>query len=194
MSIDLDREILISQNLRFFESSLNGIAARQFFIEAVRCSEPQPGFFLAGVTCLLHGIEGALSNAINEVENNSNLPEDHPMDRGEHKNLKNWTLKRASKLGFNVEALAFPDERGKMKERVVDNNHPVGIVQFRNEFSHGIAYRATENFGGVLISDPVLLAPHFKDLLTLSYGFVIEVDRFRGRDFNLPVPQNPFEY
>lgn len=193
MLIDMDREILISKNIVFFESHLTGMASRHFFVEAVRCSKPQPAFFLAGVTCLLHGIEGALSHAIYEVGKQAKLSEDHAMDRGEHKNLNNQTLRRALDLGFDIETLAFPEEQGHMRKRV-KHNDPVGIVQFRNEFSHGKTFRATEKIGNALISDTSLLAPHFRELLTLSYRFVLELERFMGRDCRVSVPENPFEY
>lgn len=189
MSIDIDREILISENIAFFESHLSGMASRHFFVEAVRCSKP-PSLFLAGLTCLLHGIEGALSHAVYEVGQHAKLSEDHAMDRGEHKNLTNQTLRRALDLGFDIETLAFRQEQGQMSKRVKDNK-PVGIVQFRNEFSHGKTFRATEKIGDTLISHPFLLAPHFRDLLTLSYRFVCEVERFMGRDCGVSVPENP---
>ncbi|TNF18928.1 MAG: hypothetical protein EP318_16715 [Rhodobacteraceae bacterium] len=193
MLIDIEREILISENLSFFESHLTGMASRHFFVEAVRCSKPQPAFFLAGVTCLLHGIEGALSQATYEVGEQAKLSEDHAMDRGEHKNLSNQTLRRALSLGFDIETLAFTEEQGHMRKRVKQND-PVGIVQLRNEFSHGKAFRATETIGHELISDTFLLAEDFKALLTLSYGFVVEVERFMGRDCGVSMPVNPFDY
>lgn len=193
MSIDIDQEILVAKNMSFFESHLIGMASRHFFVEAVRCTKPQPAFFLAGVTCLLHGIEGTLSHAIYEVGEQAKMSEDHAMDRGEHKNLNNHTLKRALDLGFDIETLAFPEEQGHMSKRV-KHNDPVGIVQFRNEFSHGKTFRATETIGDALVSDTFLLAPHFRELLTLSYRFVVEVERFMGRDCGVSMPKNPFEY
>lgn len=194
MIIDLEREMLIAENLSYFENSLVGIAARHFFIEAVMCAKPQPALFLAGLTCLIHGIEGALSSAIYEVQTSTKIREDHPMDAGNHKNLNNKTLRIANKEGFNVEVLAFPEEKGIMTEKIYDNSHDVGIVHFRNEFSHGKAYRATENFGSILVSDPFLLAQHFRELLTLSYDFVAEIDRFKGERLMRPLPRNPFDY
>lgn len=193
MIIDIRRKVIISENLSFFENHLAGMASRHFFVEAVRCSEPQPAFYLAGVTCLLHGIEGALSQAIYEVREQAKLSEDHAMDRGEHKNFNNQALRSALTLGFDIETLAFPDEQGEMRMRV-KQNEPVGIVQFRNEFSHGKVFRATETIGHELISDTVFLAPHFKDLLTLSYGFVVEVERFMGHDCGVSTPDNPCDY
>ena len=194
MIIDLEREMLISENLSYFENSLVGFSARHFFIEAMMCTKPQPALFLAGLTCLIHGIEGALNSAIYEIQTGTKIREDHPMDAGNHKNLNNKTLRIADKEGFNVEVLAFPEEKGTMTKKIHDNNHDVGIVHFRNEFSHGKAYRATENFGSILVSDSFLLAPHFRELLTLSYAFVEEIDRFRGEGLTRPFPRNPFDY
>jgi len=115
------------------------------------------------------------------------------MDRGVHQNLKNWTLKEASRHGFNIEVLAFSEERGQMLDRVKLND-PVGIVQFRNEFSHGKAYRATEKIGETIISDTFLLAQHFNELITLSYAFAAEVSRFRGLGVAQNIPRNPFDH
>ncbi|MCH2096340.1 MAG: hypothetical protein MK160_14695 [Rhodobacteraceae bacterium] len=193
MWIDIERDELIAKNLLFFESRLADMASRHFFTEAVRCSEPQPALFLAGITCLRHGTEGALSHAIYEVGAKAQFPEDHPMDRGEHSNLKNRTLKRALALGFDIETLAFPEEQGHMK-KYVKGSDPVGIVQYRNELSHGKAFRATERFGSELISSPALLGLHFKELLTLCYGFVVEIEKFMGRKCEVPVPKNSFDY
>lgn len=192
MFVDLEREKLIVENFQFFELSLKGIVARHYFTEAVRCAELQPVLFLAGISCLLHGIEGALSQAIYESTSSSKQSEDD-QDGSKHKNLNNKVLKIASKQGFNIEVFAFPEEVGQMKELVIGND-PVGIVKFRNEFSHGKAYRATETIGSTLISDTFLLAPIFKDLLTLSYDFVQELARFRDPCFALAVPKNPFDY
>lgn len=192
MFVDLEREKLIVENLQFFERSLKGMVARHYFAEAVRCAEPQPRLCLAGISCLLHGIEGALSQAIYESTNASTQSEDD-QDPSKHRNLNNKALKIASKEGFDIEVLAFPEEAGQMKKLVIGND-PVGIVQFRNEFSHGKAYRATETIGSVLISDPFLVAPIFKDLLSLSYDFVQELARFRDPSFVLAVPNSPFDY
>ncbi|MBU2991658.1 hypothetical protein Q4555_16020 [Octadecabacter sp. 1_MG-2023] len=192
MIIDLEREIKISENLEFFEQSLGGMVARHYFTEAVRCAVPQPALFLAGISCLLHGIEGTLSQAIYESTNSSKQSEDD-QDKSKHRNLNNKALKFDSEKGFNLEVLAFPEEVGQMK-KLVSKNEPVGIVEFRNEFSHGKAYRATETMGKIIISDRVLLAPIFKALLALSYEFVGELARFRGTSIELAVPTSPFEY
>lgn len=192
MFVDLEQKNLIVENLHFFEGSLEGMVARHYFMEAVRCIEPQPALFLAGVSCLLHGVEGTLSQAIYESTNWSTQTEDD-QDRSKHRNLNNRALRTASEKGFNIEVLAFPEEAGQMKKLVVGSD-PVGIVQFRNEFSHGRAYRATETMGSVLISETFLLAPIFKELLTLSYEFVEEVARFRNASVGLAIPQNPFDY
>jgi hypothetical protein len=192
MMTDFEREKVIAENLQFFERLLSGMVARHYFTEAVRCAEPQPALCLAGVSCLLHGIEGSLSQVIYESGASSAQSEDD-RDKSKHRNLNNRALKSAAEKGFNIEVLAFPEESGQMN-KLVTGNDPVGIVLFRNEFSHGRAYRATETAGTVLISETFLLSPIFRDLLTLSYDFVAELARFRGTSIELRAPKNPLDY
>lgn len=190
--VDLEREEVVAKNLVFFEQSLAGIASRHFFLEAIRCAEARPGVYLAGISCILHGIEGTLSYAIYEAKQKTSLSEDHPMNTGEHSKLNNRTLKEAAKLGFNIEVLAFPEEKGRMLQ-CLHSNDAVGIVLFRNEFSHGKAHRATEKVGSHLISDTFLLAPNFRYLISTSYDFVAETVRFRGNGAVPKIPTNPLD-
>lgn len=165
--MDLERETIIAENLLFFEAALPSVAARHFFLEAVRCSEPTPVLSLAGVVCLLHGIEGALGQVVYEKHKNTKASEDDPLE-GKNIKLTNKLLKSASQLGFDIETLAFPDEKGKMID-VVKRNEPVGIVCFRNEFSHGKAARLAQKLGNTTYSDTLMLKRHFLALLMFLF-------------------------
>lgn len=187
--MDLYREAVISDNIEFFNSTLKDLAPRHFFTDAVRCAEINPPLAIAGVTCLLCGIEGSLRFSVQEKLDKFEHPETADLDEGN--NLNNILLRKSLGLGFDIESLSFPTERGRMKEIVSTNKPPSGIVLWRNEFAHGRAYRSAEEIGGTVFSDSIMMAPAFRELLDLSYNFSMELAKFRGTVEFPKRPVNP---
>jgi hypothetical protein len=188
--MNLDRKIAIAANINFFEAALPLLAARHFFTEAVRCAEPQPMLSLAGITCLICGIEGALRFSLNEQEKDQKQDETQDLDGGG--NLNNCLLRRAANLGFNIEVLAFPEEQGSMKQIVSKAKPRASLVEWRNEFAHGRAFRTAERIGEYVFSDSIMMGPAFRELFIISYKFSSELARFRRVGFDRPHPPNLF--
>jgi hypothetical protein len=188
--MNLDREIAIAANINFFEAALPSLAARHFFTEAVRCAEPQPMLSLAGITCLICGIEGALRFSLNEQEKDQKQDETQDLDGGD--NLNNRLLRRAANLGFNIEVLAFPEEQGSMEQIVSKAKPGASLVEWRNEFAHGRAFRTAERIGEYVFSDSIMMGPAFRELFIISYKFSSELARFRRVGFDRPHPPNLF--
>ncbi len=196
--MNIQRADVINENLTFFETALQSLAARHFFLDAVRCKRPDPQLSLAGLTCLLCGIEGCLRFSISEKNAGKFQLETVDLDKVD--NFNNDLLKEADQLGFDIEVFAFPEESKKMREIVTaqkvngQKTIKAGIVEFRNEFSHGRAYRAAEKIGDFEFSDSLMLGPQFREMLEISYLFSRELARFRGFEFSLESPRNPFDF
>lgn len=189
-NMNLLRERAIVENIDFFENAFQSLAARHFFIEAARCAGPEPRLSLAGLTCLICGIEGALRFSLNERENQQKHDETHDLDGGD--NFNNSLIRKAYKQVFDIEVFAFDEEKGRMKEIVASNKPPAGLVMWRNEFAHGRAYRTAEKIGNDVFSDAFMMQPVFSALFDLSYKFAHELAEFRGMHLSLGSPTNPF--
>jgi hypothetical protein len=178
------------KNIVFFEESLPGLAARHFFTDAVRCTQLNPPLYLAGLTCLICGMEGALRFSLNAKQGASLAYETDDLDGGPNFNIK--LLRLASEQGFNVEVFAFPEEKGRMLE-IIGNNEKPGLVEWRNEFAHGRAYRTAESIGDSTYSDSIMMGRAFRDMLNLSYNFATELARFLEVERSPSPPQNPLD-
>lgn len=186
----MDRHIAIAENLVFFEKSLPGLAARHFFMDAVRCAEINPPLSLAGLTCLICGMEGALRFSLNSKKATSLANETDDLDGGHNFNID--LLRQASKQGFNIEVFAFPEEKGKML-KIIENKEKPGLVEWRNELAHGRAYRTAENIGDSTYSESIMMGPAFREMLNLSYEFATELARFLGVEPRPLPPPNPLD-
>ncbi|WP_323035016.1 hypothetical protein [Pararhodobacter sp.] len=188
--MNIKRARVISENITFFNTALENLAARHFFTEAVRCVEYDPPLSLAGITCLICGIEGSLRFSVEEHCTQKKSSETIDLDSS--LNFNNRLLQKAAQLGFNIEVLAFHEEVGKMAKLVEVKKPPVGIVMWRNELTHGRAYRAAANFGQSDWSDPIMLEPAFKEMLDISYRYSQELAKFRGVELSPDNDLNPF--
>jgi hypothetical protein len=187
--MSIKRASAIANSIKFFDTALGNLASRHFFAEAVRCVEYAPPLSLAGITCLICGIEGSLRFSVEEHCAQKNSPENVDLDNS--LNFNNRLLQKASQLGFDIEVLAFAEEIGEMEKLVEVKKPPVGIVMWRNELAHGRAYRMAENFDQIVWSDPIMMVPAFREALDISYRYSRELAKFRGVDLSPDNPLNP---
>lgn len=188
----MERHHAIAKNTEFFEKALSGLAARHFFTEAVQCAAPNPPLSLAGLTCLICGIEGALRFSLNAQKSDGPLNATCDLDGGP--NFNRTLLLSAAEQGFNIEVFAFPEEKGRMRDIVSNPEEQPGLVKWRNEFAHGRAYRAAEKIGGYIYSDSIMMGPAFRDMLNISYKFASEIARFMEIESDMLSPQNPLDF
>ena len=128
---------------------------------------------------------------MNERKSGGNSNELHDLDGGI--NFKNELLRDAASQGFNIEVFAFPEEKGRMGKIVSGNKPRAGLVEWRNEFAHGRAHRTATMIGDYVYSEPIMMAPAFRDMFNVSYEFSSELARFREIELDRSPPQNPLD-
>lgn len=178
LSAEIVAQLKANERRAAFAARLQRAEQHWFFIQAMQCLDQE--LYIPATSSLLNGIEATLRIY---VQRYSGEKIDWAVEPSAYRVLSNTLILQAQALGLSVDRLAFPGEKDFNQKllSVKPNRQDVRLVALRNNICHGNVWEFLKDFSGKrdIIFVPELLKPVAIQLLEISEGWAVELQRFR---------------